>query len=42
MESQALEDCETSFLHADTCPAGGVESHHPWVSLHNILDNARG
>ena len=42
MESQALEDCETSFLHADTCPAGGVESHHPWVSLHHILDNARG
>jgi hypothetical protein len=42
MKSQALEDCEASFLHADTCPAGGVESYQPWVALQYILDNARG
>lgn len=42
MESQALEDCETPFLHAQTCPASDVEGHHPWVALHYILDNARG
>jgi hypothetical protein len=42
MESQALEDCETPFLHAQTCPASHVEGHHPWVALHDILDDARG
>ena len=42
LESQALEDCETPFLHADTCGGSDVEGHHPWVALHHILDNARG
>jgi len=42
MESQALEDCESPFLHADTCPASDVEGHHPWAALHHILGSARG
>lgn len=42
MESQALEDCESPFLHTGTCPANDVGGHHPWVALHQILDNARG
>jgi hypothetical protein len=42
MESQALEDCERPFLHADTCPASDVERNHPWGALHHILDSARG
>lgn len=42
MQSQTLEDCETPFLHADTCPGSEVGGHHPWVALHDILDNARG
>lgn len=41
LESQALEDCDSPFLHADTCPGSDVEGH-PWVALHHILDNARG
>ncbi|KPW07760.1 hypothetical protein ALO42_102511 [Pseudomonas syringae pv. atrofaciens] len=42
MESQALEDSESPFLHADTCPASDVEGHHPWAALHHILGSARG
>ncbi|MBD8707178.1 hypothetical protein IFT47_11080 [Pseudomonas sp. CFBP 13711] len=42
MESQALEDCETLFVHADTCEGSDVEGHYPWVALHHILDRARG
>lgn len=42
MESQALEICESPFLHAETCPASDVEGHHPWAALHDILDRARG
>ncbi|WP_285348463.1 hypothetical protein [Pseudomonas sp. ME-P-057] len=42
MESQALEDCEKAFCHADTCAVSNQESKHPWGSLHVILDYARG
>ena len=42
IENQALEDCESPFLHADNCPASDVEGHHPWAALHDILDSARG
>ncbi|WP_235810938.1 hypothetical protein [Pseudomonas syringae] len=42
MESQALEDCEKPFLHADTCPVSEVEGDHPWAALHHILDSAQG
>lgn len=42
MESQALEDCEGPFAHADACAASDQESKHPWCALHHILDTARG
>lgn len=42
MESQALEDCESPFSHADACAASDQESKQPWVALHSILDSARG
>ncbi|WP_074294953.1 hypothetical protein [Pseudomonas syringae] len=42
MESQALEDCESHFLHAADCPASDVEGHHPSAALHHLLDSARG
>lgn len=42
LASQALEDCESSFAHAETCAVSDRESKHPWVSLHHILDTARG
>lgn len=34
MESQALEDCESPFSHADACVARDQESQQPWVALH--------
>ena len=42
MESQALKDCENPFAHAETCAVSDLESKHPWVVLHYILDTARG
>ncbi|QBI65657.1 hypothetical protein E2N90_22290 [Pseudomonas syringae pv. tomato] len=42
MESQALENCESPFLHANTCPSSDMEGHHPWATLHDVLDSARG
>ena len=42
MESQALEDSESPFLHADTCPASDVDGHDPWAAMIDILDSARG
>jgi hypothetical protein len=42
MASQALEDCESPFSHADACGASDQESKQPWVALHSILDSARG
>jgi hypothetical protein len=41
LESQALEDCESPFSHAPTCKAS-EQAKHPWSTLHDILDYARG
>jgi len=40
--SQALEDCEQPFSHADTCAINKEGNKHPWVALHDMLDRARG
>ena len=42
MESQALEDCETPFAHEPEGKAATGEDQQPWVTLHDILDRARG
>lgn len=42
LESQALEDCESPFSHASKCEAIGEPAKHPWITLHDILDCARG
>lgn len=41
MQSQALEDCETPFVHALECNASDV-TERPWVELHGVLDRCRG
>lgn len=42
LESQALEDCEEHFFHDPACQASTEEFKHPWITLHDILDFARG
>lgn len=42
LESQALEDCERPFSHAEACEASDAVVKHPWVALHDLLDRARG
>lgn len=41
MESQALKDCESEFFHARDCDAKAC-GLMPWITLHDILDTARG
>jgi len=41
IESQALMDCERQFSHARECDAD-AEDAPPWITLHSILDAARG
>jgi hypothetical protein len=42
LESQALEDSEQMFSHADACAVSDEGNLYPWVALHDILDSARG
>lgn len=42
MQSQALEECETPFARAAECNAVTGGDQQPWVTLHDILDQARG
>ncbi len=42
LESQALEDCERHFSHAPKCDASDEQGKQPWITLHDILDRARG
>lgn len=38
---QHIEDCEKQFAHASGCESE-LEDVKPWVTLHDLLDKAKG